>query len=55
MHFVIDDVAGYSEVDGVDDFVIAIVFVAIKIRRLSTVTYDGQYVSLWVAAQSLLT
>ena len=55
MHFVVDDVTGYSEVDGVYYFVIAIVFIAIKIRRLSTVACDSQCLSLCVDEQELLT
>lgn len=38
MHFVVDDVAGGAEVDGVDDLIVAIVFVAIEIGRLAAVT-----------------
>jgi len=29
VHFVVDDVAGGPEVDGVNDFVVAVVFVAV--------------------------
>ena len=37
VHVVVDDVTGDSEVDGVDDFVVAVVFVAVEIGRLSSV------------------
>lgn len=39
VHFVVDDVASGAEVDWVDDFVVAIVFIAIKILGLSTVPW----------------
>ena len=38
MHFVVDDVAGLAEVDGVDDFVIAVFFVAVEVFGLAAVT-----------------
>ena len=42
VHFVVDDVAGYSEVDRVYDFVITIIFVAVEIRCLPTMAYNRQ-------------
>ena len=38
VHVVVDDVTGNSEVDGVDDFVVAVVFVAVEIGGLSSMT-----------------
>ena len=37
MHFVVNDVAGSAEVDGVDDFVVAVFFVAVEVGRLAAV------------------
>ena len=37
VHFVVDDVAGLAEVDGVDDFVVAVIFVAVEIFGLAAV------------------
>lgn len=39
MHFVVDDVAGGPEVDGVDYFIVAVVFVAVKIFGLAAVAW----------------
>ena len=41
VHFVIDNVAGGAEVDGVDYFVVAVIFVAIEVRGLAAVTCRG--------------
>lgn len=41
MHFVVDDVAGGAEVDGVDDFVVAVVFVAVEVGGLASVAWGG--------------
>lgn len=38
VHLVVDDVAGYTEVDGVDDFIVAIFFVAVEVFCLAAVT-----------------
>ena len=43
VHLIVNDVACYSEVDGVDDFVVAVVFVAVKIRCLPAVACNCQY------------
>lgn len=37
VHFVVDNVAVCTEVDGVDDFVVAVFFVAIEIFGLTAV------------------
>ena len=37
MHFVVDYVACLAEIDGVDHFVVAVVFVAIEVFGLSAV------------------
>ena len=37
VHFIVDNVAGRSEVDRIDYFIIAIVFVTIKVFRLTAV------------------
>ena len=37
VHFVVDDVAIGAEVYGVDDFVVAVVFVAVEVFGLATV------------------
>ena len=55
VHFVVDDVAGHSKVDRVYNFVITIIFVAVEIRCLPTMTCNRQYLSLWVGAQYFLT
>lgn len=39
MHLVVGDVASLSEVDGVDDLIVAVGFVTIKILCLPSVTY----------------
>ena len=39
VHFVVDDVAGGAEVDGVDDFVVAVVFVAVEVGGLAPVAW----------------
>jgi hypothetical protein len=41
VHFVVDDVAGGAEVDGVDDFVVAVVFVAVEVGGLASVAWGG--------------
>ena len=38
VHFVINDVAGSAEVDGVDHFIVAVVFVAVEVLGLTAVT-----------------
>jgi hypothetical protein len=38
VHFVVDDVACGAEVDGIDDFVVAIVFVSIEVFGLAAVS-----------------
>lgn len=48
VHFVIDDVFGLFEVDRVDYFVVAVVFIAVFIKRLATVACDCQYWSICV-------
>jgi hypothetical protein len=40
MHFVVDDVAGGAEVDGVDDFIVAVVFVAVEVGGLASVAWE---------------
>jgi hypothetical protein len=40
VHFVVNDVADLPEVDGVDDFVVAVGFVAVEVLRLSSVSYE---------------
>jgi hypothetical protein len=39
VHFVVDDVAGGAEVDRVDYFVVAVVFVAVEIFGLAAVAW----------------
>ena len=39
MDLVVDNVAGLFVIDRVDDFVVSIVFIAIKILSLATVTF----------------
>lgn len=39
MHLIIDDMSCHTEIDGVDHFVIPVVFVAIKIGCLATMSY----------------
>jgi hypothetical protein len=41
VHLVVGNVAGLSEVNGVNDLVVAVVFVAIEILCLSTMTCDS--------------
>jgi hypothetical protein len=41
VHFIVDDVAGGAEVDGVDYFVVTVVFVAINVFGLTAVTWGG--------------
>lgn len=38
MHFVVDDVADLAEVDGVDDLVVAVGFVAVEVFGLASVS-----------------
>ena len=38
MHLVVDNVTGCAEIDGVDDLIVAIIFVAIKIFGLTSVS-----------------
>jgi len=38
VHFVIDNVSYRPKIDGVDDFVVAIVFITIKVWSLTTMT-----------------
>lgn len=38
MHLIVDNVASHSEVDGVDDLVIAVIFVTIQILGLTAMT-----------------
>ena len=38
VHLVVDDVAGYTEVDGIDDFIVAVFFVTVKVFSLTAVT-----------------
>jgi len=38
VHLIVNNVACRSEVDGIDDFVMSILFIAIKILGLPTVT-----------------
>ena len=38
MHFVVDDVTGRAEINGVDDFVVAVFFVSVEIFGLTAVT-----------------
>jgi hypothetical protein len=38
VHFIVDNMACGAEVDGVDDFVVAVVFIAIQIFRLSSMS-----------------
>jgi hypothetical protein len=49
MHFVVDNVAGSAEVDGVDDLVVSVVFVAVEILGSATVPCrvlaDGQIIA----------
>ena len=40
MHFIIDYVAYLTEIDGIDDFIVAIVFVAIEVFRLAAVSWS---------------
>jgi len=42
MHLIIDDVAGHSEIDRINNLVVTVVLVAIEVRCLSTVTYGRQ-------------
>ena len=42
MHLVVDDMTCGSEIDRVDDFIITILFIAIEIFGLATVTYTCQ-------------
>jgi hypothetical protein len=39
MHVIIDDMSGCPEIDWVNNFIVSIVFIAIQIFRLATVTY----------------
>lgn len=39
VHFIVDNVAGHSEVDRVDDLIVAIFLVAVKILGLTAVTW----------------
>lgn len=39
VHLVVYDVAGRSKVYGIDDFIVAVFFIPIKIRSLTTVAY----------------
>jgi hypothetical protein len=39
VHFVIDNVAGGAEVDGVDYLVVAIVFIAVEVFGLATMAW----------------
>lgn len=39
VHFIVDNVAGGTEVNGVDYFVIAVIFVAIEIFGLASVSW----------------
>jgi hypothetical protein len=41
VHFVVDNVTGGAEVDRVDDFVVAVVFVAVEIGGLASVAWVG--------------
>jgi hypothetical protein len=45
VHLVVGDVAGLSEVDGVDDFVVTIGLVAVEVLRLPTVACGSILVS----------
>jgi hypothetical protein len=38
VHFVVDDVADLAEVDGVDDLVVAVGFVAVEVFGLASVS-----------------
>jgi hypothetical protein len=50
VHFVVDDVAGGAEVDGVDYFVVAVVFVAVEVLGLAAVAWEklvSRVIHLW--------
>lgn len=38
VHLVVDNVARSPEIDRVDDFVVSVVFVAVEVRRLTTMS-----------------
>jgi hypothetical protein len=38
VHLVIDNVSCCPKVDGIDDFIVSIIFVAIKVRSLTAMT-----------------
>lgn len=44
VHFVVDDVADLAEVDGVDDLVVAVGFVAVEVFGLASVSYTFELV-----------
>lgn len=39
MHFIVHDVTGGPEVHWIDDFIVAILFITIKIFRLTSMAY----------------
>ena len=40
MHQVVDDVPSLSEIDGINDFIVAVILVTVKIRCLSPMTLE---------------
>lgn len=41
MHLIVDYVAALAKVDGVDDFVVAVFFVAVQVGGLAAVAWGG--------------
>jgi hypothetical protein len=40
MHLIVDNVTGLPEIDGVDDFIVSVIFIAVQIGCLTTMTYS---------------
>lgn len=40
MHFVIDNVSDLAEIDGIDDLIVAVLFVVIEILSLTAVAWE---------------